>query len=138
MTNEVTLKELSEKLILTPRRAQQLVQAGIFVRSERGKYLLAESAVGYALFLRKHSEAVLPVSIGEISRCIGEELGNTRQLGQKGMFKKLSHGKYDLIESIRNYIHFQKTAWRDRRRQLRCSCGAPMLPLMSSTREEIT
>jgi hypothetical protein len=129
--NQITLKELTQRLQLTERRAQQLAKAGVFVKNGRGQYLLSESAVNFVSFLRRNagSEAGIPVTLEEIARCIGETPGNARTLDKKGLFKRLSHGRYDLIESVRCYIQFQKTAWRGRGRPWKCSCGAPMLPL---------
>lgn len=126
-----TLKDMMGIFDLTDRRCQQLAEDGVFVRTSRGTYDLTQSAVNYALFLRRTSgsDATLQATLEEIAACIGETMGNTRHLEHKGMFKRLSHGRYDLIESVRNYVKANKAGWRGRGRQRSCSCGAPMLPL---------
>lgn len=49
---EVTEKELSEYLGLSDRRIRQLFKQGIVVKSQRGKYDLKASVLGYVNFLR--------------------------------------------------------------------------------------
>lgn len=127
----MTLSEITKQLDLTPRRAQQLAAERIFVKTSPGSYDLTQSAVNYALFLRRTagSEAVLQATLEEVAACVGESIGNARSLARKGMFKKLSHGRFDLIESVRNYITANKAGWRERGRPRTCSCGYPALPL---------
>ena len=75
-------------------------------------------------------------AIEDIARAIDETPGNARTLAFKGVFKKISHGRYDLIESVRNYIEANKKGWRGRGRLKRCSCGSPLLPFGGLNAEE--
>lgn len=49
----VTAAELSEKLNVTPRRIQQLVQRGVLPRAKRGQYDLVACAIAYIRFLQE-------------------------------------------------------------------------------------
>lgn len=49
----VTVKELAILFGVTTRRIRQLAEDGVVVRSDRGRYLLADSVQGYTAFMAK-------------------------------------------------------------------------------------
>jgi phage terminase Nu1 subunit (DNA packaging protein) len=53
--NTCTLQELSDFLMLTDRRVQQLKSEGVIVKINRGQYDLVQSTQGYINFLRERA-----------------------------------------------------------------------------------
>jgi phage terminase Nu1 subunit (DNA packaging protein) len=53
--NTCTLQELSDFLMLTDRRVQQLKKDGVIVKIDRGQYDLVQSTQGYINFLRERA-----------------------------------------------------------------------------------
>jgi len=123
MNGTVTLKELTEKLGLTPRRCQQLAKEGVFEKVARGQYDLLQCAISYIAFLRRNhgSESEIMLTLKDLARCTAQSPGNVLKLRADGVFKALSHGRYDLVRSMRNYVLYvenKKLQGRPRNEQL--------------------
>jgi len=123
MDGTVTLKELTEKLDLTPRRCQQLAKDGVFIKVGRGQYDLLQCAVSYIAFLRRNngSESEITLTLRDLARCTAQSAGSVLKLRADGVFKNLSHGRYDLVTSMKNYIIYienKKPQGRPRNEQL--------------------
>ena len=123
MDGTVTLKELTEKLGLTPRRCQQLSKDGVFVKVGLGQYDLLQCAISYIAFLRRNngSESEITLTLKDLARCTCQSPGNVLRLRAAGVFKTLSHGRYDLVTSMKNYVLYvenKKLQGRPRNEQL--------------------
>jgi len=112
MEHLVGIDELSSTLELSARRCQQLEQLGVFVKKERNQYDLLRCAVAYALHLRKHpgDESLLICTTDDLARAIGQSRPSVSSLTRQGIFEALSHGRYDLIQSVARYVEHLKTS----------------------------
>lgn len=102
------LKEIAEKLNLSPRRCQQYAESGIFPRRGQRGYDLTACAIAYALYLRGpgESDTALLCSTNELARCVGQTIGNVRYLEKRGIFKQVCRNRFDLIPSVHNFIEY--------------------------------
>ncbi len=128
MENLVGIDELSRTLQLSARRCQQLEQLGVFVKKDRNQYDLVNCAVAYVLHFRKHpgDESLLICTTDDLARAIGQSQGSVSSLTHQGIFETLSHGRYDLIQSVARYVEHLKSSRRVGRpyKQSSVTCGA--------------
>ncbi len=116
----MNIKQISKKLNLSPRRVQQLVKAGVFKETARGECDLLECALSYCVFLRRGSccDAEFILTTRDIARATNLTPGHVRALEQIGIFKKASHGRFFLIESMRHYTVYIENKYHRRKKDV--------------------
>ena len=128
MEHLVDIAELSSKLDLSSRRCQQLAQLGIFIKKDRNQYDLLECALAYARHLKKHpgDESMMICTTDDLARAISQSCSSVGSLTRQGIFETVSHGQYNLIQSVARYITHIKSSRRAGRpyKQSSITCGA--------------
>ncbi len=126
---QVTIDELAEKFRVTRQRCRQLEVAGVFSRTDNGLFDLVDCAISYTVFLRRGpgAELDLPIALEDLARIVGISKSTGMRLCREGCFVKLTHGRYDLARSIRNYMEWAllREFQRGRRSLLKPSGSVP-------------